>query len=337
MADSNQIEQAVSRTLRDSLGRIQGASEELSQAINDLVSACASSRPANALPSMVRAQTSAASLSAALEILSRFVTSALQPATRSALEQDIALGVSRVTGGLITADEQPPLEPQHLKVESPGGLSVMDAATVVVPQSPDISRFEAPDLKQEPPAEQFSSGPVMSEAVLQPVEEMPPAAEMPPAVEPVFLNEPEPVFAQEPAPEPSLQVEPVPESSLQAEAALEPVAEMVAAQQQPIFDVAKLPEEERELHKRAYRVAKVSMQDIVMLHPEDIRLGRENKDLCFRLRDDIEKAHREYGRRFQSIYNHPVDYFYDWMVEILAAGHAEALGEYPYPSPVLRR
>jgi hypothetical protein len=74
-----------------------------------------------------------------------------------------------------------------------------------------------------------------------------------------------------------------------------------------------------------------------MLRPDDVRLGREHKDICVRLRDDIEKAHKEYDRRFQSILVHPVDYFYDWMVEILGEGDAEALGEYPYPSPVLRR
>ncbi len=79
------------------------------------------------------------------------------------------------------------------------------------------------------------------------------------------------------------------------------------------------------------------MQDIKMLRPNDVRLGREHKDICLRLRDDIEKAHKEYDRRFQSILGHPVDYFYDWMVEILGEGDSQALGEYPYPSPPLRR
>ncbi len=103
----------------------------------------------------------------------------------------------------------------------------------------------------------------------------------------------------------------------------------------PAFNLSGLPPEEQELHRRANRVAKVSMQDIKMLRPNDVRLGREQHDLCWRLRDDLEKAHREYDRRFQTIMVHPVDYFYDWLVEILADGNAEALGEYPYPSPVL--
>jgi hypothetical protein len=72
------------------------------------------------------------------------------------------------------------------------------------------------------------------------------------------------------------------------------------------------------------------MQDIKMLRPEQVRLGREHKDICTRLKDDIEKAHREYDRRFKAIMDHPVDYFHKWLVEILADGDGSALGEYPY-------
>jgi hypothetical protein len=121
--------------------------------------------------------------------------------------------------------------------------------------------------------------------------------------------------------------------------ALREVAEekSAPAEAERIFRLDALPPEEQELHRRAFRVAKVSMQDIKMLRPEDVRVGRENKDLCFRLKDDIEKAHKEYDRRFQSIHSHPVDYFYDWMVEILGGGNAQSLGEYPYHSPALHR
>jgi hypothetical protein len=120
------------------------------------------------------------------------------------------------------------------------------------------------------------------------------------------------------------------EESFEDEAALTPAAAEPFAEE---FDVNRLSPEEQELHRRANRVAKVSMQDIKMLRPEQVRLGRENKDLCIRLRDDIEKAHREYDRRFKPIMDHPVDYFYRWLVEILAEGDPHALGDYPYASP----
>jgi hypothetical protein len=104
----------------------------------------------------------------------------------------------------------------------------------------------------------------------------------------------------------------------------------------PAFDIASLASDLQDLHRRANRVAKVAMQDIKLLRPKDVRLGRENKDICNRLRSDLDKARKEYDRRFRAIQDHPVDYFQRWMVDILAEGDPTALGEYPYPSPVLR-
>ncbi len=123
-----------------------------------------------------------------------------------------------------------------------------------------------------------------------------------------------------------------PQATSAPEIASEPVVEEPAP-----FDVASLPAGEQELHKRANRVAKVSMQDIKMLKPEEVRKGREKKDICSRLRPELDKARKEYDRRFQKILDHPVDYFHHWLVEVLGNGDAETLGEYPYPSPVLRR
>jgi hypothetical protein len=131
---------------------------------------------------------------------------------------------------------------------------------------------------------------------------------------------------------PELHAEPALSENFEDDAA-PPSAVVAEPEYADDFDVNRLSPEEQELHRRANRVAKVSMQDIKMLRPEQVRLGRENKDLCIRLRDDIEKAHREYDRRFKPIMDHPVDYFYRWLVEILAEGDAHAVGDYPYASP----
>jgi hypothetical protein len=143
---------------------------------------------------------------------------------------------------------------------------------------------------------------------------------------------PAPVAPPAPRPEPELELvtEPLPEENELDIAAEAADAATAQAEYEGEFDVNRLSPEEQELHRRANRVAKVSMQDIKMLRPEQVRLGREKKDLCIRLKDDIEKAHREYDRRFKPIMDHPVDYFYRWMVEILADGDPHALGEYPY-------
>jgi hypothetical protein len=267
--EPNAVEQAVARAVRDNLERIQRTSEELHHAVNDVVSACASNKPTNALPPMLRAQTAAASLGAALEVLSRFIATSLHTGQRSPLEAQITNVIGKIAAEPAAAPQRP----------QPAALPVPKAEVHV-----------APHAAAPPHVEEIDEGPL--ETVF----------ELPPEPEPQTLELVEPSA-------PAVAVESVVESG---------------------FDVNRLSPEEQELHRRANRVAKVSMQDIKMLRPEAVRLGREHKDLCNRLKDDIEKAHREYDRRFKPIMDHPVDYFYRWMVEILAEGDAHALGEYPY-------
>jgi len=258
------VEQAIVRALRDNLERIQRTADELHHSVSDVVSACASNKPANALPPLLRAQTSAASLAAALEVLSRFVAMSMQTGPRSPIEAQIT-----------------------------------DLVGKVAPEPPSASQRPIPSQPVPKAAQPVAARPAAP----------PPVVQKPVATELELHPEPEPLELIEPAP-----------TASEAEFGDE-------------FDVNRLSAEEQELHRRANRVAKVSMQDIKMLRPEQVRLGRQNRDLCIRLKDDIEKAHREYDRRFKPIMDHPVDYFYRWMVEILAEGDAHALGDYPYATP----
>jgi len=270
------LEEAVSRALRDNLAPLQRTADELHHAYADLVAACGSSRPSNALPALLRAQTAAAALAAGLSVLSNFVAVALNPRDQQSSEEREFAGATSTVGV-----EEPDETPEAVAEEEAAPESARETSVV-----------EEPAASQAP-----------SEAELE------------------WVEEPEEVLNA------------APEAASVAPAA-PPPAEDVAEE---AFDLANLPREEQELHRRANRVAKVAMQDIKLLQPKEVRLGREHKDICVRLRVDIDKARKEYDRRFRAIQDHPVDYFYDWMVEILADGDAKALGEYPYPSPVLRQ
>jgi len=48
--EPNAVEQAVVRALRDSLERMQRNSDELHHAVADVIAACSSNKPTNALP-----------------------------------------------------------------------------------------------------------------------------------------------------------------------------------------------------------------------------------------------------------------------------------------------
>lgn len=273
------VEQAVARAVRDNLTALQRGADELHQALADLSAACSSSRPTNALPALLRAQSAASALAASLEVVTRFIAGTAQP-------------VSLVAAGA----PAPSVTHAAPVVGSAAAQTAADAGREMGAEGgpPPIPRVEVPPIP--PPAPQTPAEAAASEPV---------AMEEAPAAEPAPAFEPQAAAAK-------------------AEAAAE-------------FDIHSLPKEEQELHRRASRVAKVSMQDIKMLRPNDVKEGRAKKDLVARLRVDIDKARKEYDRRFKAILGHPVDYFYDWMVDILADGDASALGEYPYPRSTGRR
>jgi hypothetical protein len=271
------LEDAVSRALRDNLAPLQRTANELHQAYADLVAACASTRPSNALPAMLRAQTAASALAAGLSVLSNFVAVALNPKNGDGI------------GAAVAEDEAVVADAAHTpQVELEDWAAAEEAA---------IEPVSAPEA--EPEAE-----------VAEPIQPAPSNGHHPAAAAPVAAT--------------NAAAEAL---SAQVEAS---VAEASA------FDLATLPPEMQDLHRRANRVAKVAMQDIKLLRPKDVQAGRENKDLCDRLRVDLDKARKEYDRRFRAISDHPVDYFHHWMLEILAGGDSAALGKYPYPSTVLR-
>jgi hypothetical protein len=307
---AREVEKAVSRTLRETLDALQRTAEGLNQALSDLVAACGSSRPTNALPPILRAQTAAASLAASLDVLSRFVASSTHPGAELAEEEEEA-PTSTAPGGSVA---EPPAAPRP-----PAGR------IGVAPPSATPSVDTAPSMAEAPSAFQETAVEDLATAEINPRIDSPAAQTLGQGRASDLAGRHGASFH-----EISQQISAAPAANV-----ANPIEELPAASAS--FDISALQPEEQDLHRRANRVAKVSMQDIKMLRPNDVRLGREHKDICVRLRDDIEKAHKEYDRRFQSILVHPVDYFYDWMVEILGEGDAEALGEYPYPSPVLRR
>lgn len=291
--ETSPVEQTVGRAVRDTLPLVQHTANELSHAIEDLVSACGSRRPSNTMPAMLRAQTAAASLAAMLESLLRLVALATQPPRQTPAEEFISRAVSAPMASA--------------------------APSVIEMPAPARRAEEETSLEPEPPAP--PRRPVFEPAMA--VAEEAAVEAPPPEVTPTVVEEVARASASfEAAPAVQVAEAPAPEETQEVTA--------------PAFTIESLPAEQQELHRRANRHAKVSMQDIRLLRPKEVTLGKENGDLCRRLRNDLDKARKEYVRRFQPILEHPVDYFHHWAVEILAEGRAEALGEYPYPTPVNR-
>src|SRR5260370_2982461 len=139
------VDQAVARALRENLARIQHTSDELHQAVGDVVAACSSSRPTNALPAMLRAQSAAASISAVLDVMARFVSSSVQGSPRSPFEAEMARMASTTT-----ADPAPP--PARAAPPAPPAAAPVSQRRAPPPPPPPAPPL--PQLHPQPPLAQ---------------------------------------------------------------------------------------------------------------------------------------------------------------------------------------
>jgi len=98
-------------------------------------------------------------------------------------------------------------------------------------------------------------------------------------------------------------------------------------------DWEKMPSEERDVHLRAQRFARVLVADLQLYRSEEIREGRRIKDLYGRLRDEIDKSREVYQRKFGHTPAGSVDYFHVELLHTLADDQEDALGP-GYPGPM---
>ena len=147
-------------------------------------------------------------------------------------------------------------------------------------------------------------------------------------------------IAEEPAETATAVEEPAVEEPVVEAPPVEEAPALVAAAP-AVVDIESLPEELKELHKRAKRFAKLAVQEILMYNDVDVKKGREDKltkgreqrDLYKRFKMEIDKSKAEYERKYGKIAGHNVDYLYDEIVRVLTKDDPGALGEYPYPTP----
>jgi hypothetical protein len=141
-----------------------------------------------------------------------------------------------------------------------------------------------------------------------------------------------------PAPEPGLpQLERpvVVATSVAPERAAAVVAASAAPEPEPIATTAAVavetPEsewttEEREVHARAQRFARLLVDEIKLYNQTKVAEGRASKDLYDRLKDDIDKSRASYDKRYGSSPAASADYFTRELVRTLADNDASLLG-----------
>jgi hypothetical protein len=93
---------------------------------------------------------------------------------------------------------------------------------------------------------------------------------------------------------------------------------------------ASEPAEERSApdaaREDARRFARLLMEELLLYYEADVEAGREAHDLTERLGDRIDEARRMFDQRYASVLEDHETVFRSAMIEVLAAGNAEALG-----------
>lgn len=83
---------------------------------------------------------------------------------------------------------------------------------------------------------------------------------------------------------------------------------------------------EEQLHKDAYRFARLLVEEIKLYHTVEIYEGRRNADLYQRLKKQIDRNRKIYEKRVSPVIAAKSNYFYEELVKTLAGGDASKLG-----------
>jgi len=160
-----------------------------------------------------------------------------------------------------------------------------------------------------------------------PVAEPAPAPAPPPrAVEPP-AKPAEPPTAPPPAPAPTPVPVAAPPPVAAPAAAMSPAAAAAAARYAPPTNPATAELEKSDpRHAAARRLARLSVSEIKLYHEDEVKAGREAKDLWKRLMTDIGLATQTYEKRVDKEVRERFDYLYDEILRQLAEGDAAKLG-----------
>ena len=96
----------------------------------------------------------------------------------------------------------------------------------------------------------------------------------------------------------------------------------------------EVAEDERRLHNDARRFARLLVSEIKLYNEKKVQEGRQSRDLYERLREAIDRSREMYDKRVQPPVAAKFDYFHYEIVNSLADGEVDRLGN-GYPGPTV--
>jgi hypothetical protein len=116
-------------------------------------------------------------------------------------------------------------------------------------------------------------------------------------------------------------------SEMRANIAIAPAPSKALERRLPVW--ADMPREQRLLHSKAARYARIAVAEMELLRPAACRTGREKGDLYLLLSKEIDRARETYQKQFMTIPS-MTDYFHRELVNSALGGDTTKLGaDYP--------
>ncbi len=128
------------------------------------------------------------------------------------------------------------------------------------------------------------------------------------------------------APEPVAEpLPPVPEPVPQAPPPPAPAPKRITGP-----DLENIPPADHDVHKKAFRFAKLLVDELLLYNKEKVAEGRRNRDVYGVLQEDIDKSRQAYEKKFGKTPAATADYFHQQMVQVIGEGDSGILGSgYP--------
>ena len=105
-----------------------------------------------------------------------------------------------------------------------------------------------------------------------------------------------------------------------------PVREQMKTPEAADPALAAIPEAERSKHVDARKIARLLVSEVKLYNEAKVAVGRKNKDLYERLKEDIERSRQTYMQRIDPEVAGKSNYFHEELIATLAEGDAEVLG-----------
>jgi hypothetical protein len=248
----------------------------------------------------------------ALEVLSQVTCLTIENLALGLIQEKVPMGVK-------DALKEPAV--------SPRGPSAFDSPVLEKPVEPRVERspvIEEHHEEEQLPIEAATPTPAFEQRVEAEIRHEEPISFTPPVIE---SSSPE--VTMEPSAEPATAVA-IEEIPTPAASAVRP--SVAKPSNNESWRGEPIPPEDAKLYSEAKRCARLVVTEIRMYNEQKVVEGRRNGDLYARLKQEIDRGREWYEKRVPVKVRAKVDYFHDYLVEILGEKNGAILGK-DYPGP----